>query len=215
MRIKVTKKKIKNIIIKINREGEILVSAPLNVSDSYIRKIIASKEEWIKSKLASVVNKKEKLERVNSGKVFNYLGKSYIVEVKRSELEYCELKDDRFLIYIKENSNQRREFLINRWIVENFYPKVVEMTKDIGKKIGYSANVIKFKDMKTRWGSCNSLTRSITYNHQLYQKSVDIIEYVVLHELSHIPYPHHQKSFWDFVERYMPDWKIRRKLLKE
>lgn len=215
MRIKVTKKKIKNIIIKINREGEILVSAPLNVSDSYIRKVIASKEEWIKSKLASVVSKKEKLERVNSGEIFNYLGKSYIVEVKRSELEYCELKDDRFLIYIKENSNQRREFLINRWIVENFYPKVVEMTKDIGKKIGYSANVIKFKDMKTRWGSCNSLTRSITYNHQLYQKSMDIIEYVVLHELSHIPYPHHQKSFWDFVERYMPDWKIRRKLLKE
>lgn len=215
MRIKVTKKKIKNIIIKINREGEILVSAPLNVSDSYIRKVIASKEEWIKSKLASVVSKKEKLERLNSGEVFNYLGKSYIVEVKRSEFEYCELKDDRFLIYIKENSNQRREFLINRWIVENFYPKVVEMTKDIGKKIGYSANVIKFKDMKTRWGSCNSLTRSITYNHQLYQKSMDIIEYVVLHELSHIPYPHHQKSFWDFVERYMPDWKIRRKLLKE
>lgn len=215
MRIKITKKKIKNIIIKINREGEILVSAPLNVSDSYIRKVIASKEEWIKSKLASVVSKKEQLERVNSGEVFNYLGKSYIVEVKRSELEYCELKDDRFLIYIKENSNQRREFLINRWIVENFYPKVVEMTKDIGKKIGYSANIIKFKDMKTRWGSCNSLTRSITYNHQLYQKSMDIIEYVVLHELSHIPYPHHQKSFWDFVERYMPDWKIRRKLLKE
>ena len=68
--------------------------------------------------------------------------------------------------------------------------------------------------MKTRWGSCNTLTRSITFNLQLYKKPLEVIDYVILHELAHIPYPHHQKEFWNFVEKYIPDWKKRRDLLK-
>ncbi|WP_291258722.1 M48 family metallopeptidase [Fusobacterium sp.] len=215
MKVRVTKKKIKNIIIKINDMGEVLVSAPLNVPNYYIEKVLKEKEEWIRERLELLTKRKKKIVQYDSGEIFSYLGKRYTIEIQHSTKEYCQLKNDKFIIYLKENSFEKRKTLINTWICDNFCPFMMELTMNISEKIGYTPEIVKFRDMKTRWGSCNSKNRSITYNYQLYKKSREIIEYVVLHELSHIPYPHHQKSFWDFVEKYMPDWKIRRKLLKE
>lgn len=215
MEIKITRKRIKNIIIRINEKGEVLISAPLKVPKYYIENLIREKESWIREKIALVQRRKEKINTYDEGERFFYLGRGYPIEIKKSSQEYCKLLEDKFIILLQENSLEKRKKLIDRWVCENFYPYIIDMTMKMGEKIGYSPKVIKFRDMKTRWGSCNTLKKSITYNHQLYKKPVEVVEYVVLHELSHIPYPHHQKSFWEFVEKYMPDWKNRRKLLKE
>lgn len=81
--------------------------------------------------------------------------------------------------------------------------------------IDYLPNEIRIRDMKSRWGSCISTRKIITYNLQLAFQPLPIIEYVVLHELAHIPYPNHQKEFWNFVEKFIPDWRERRKLLNK
>ena len=215
MNIKITRKKIKNIIIRINSEGEILISAPPKIPKSFIDSLLKKKEEWIKEKL-SLINERKKLEiKFNEGDKFFYLGFPYTIKINFSSFEKCELINDDFIITVQSNSFERRKNLITQWVCENFYPYVINRTMEIGEKIGYIPKTIKFRDMKTRWGSCNTATRSITYNHQLYKRSKDVIDYVILHELSHIPYPHHQREFWSFVEKYMPDWKDKRKKLKE
>lgn len=216
MEIKITRKKIKNIIIKVNERGEVLVSAPLRVPKYYIENLIKEKEEWIRKKIDFVKSKKEKVKSntFNDGEKFIYLGKEYLIEIKKSEEEYCKLENNKFLIYLQENNQEKRKALISKWVYENFNSYMLKKTLEIGKKIGYKPNAIKFREMKTRWGSCNSLTKSITYNYRLYDKPIEAVDYVILHELSHILYPHHQKSFWDFVGKYMPDWKKRRELLK-
>lgn len=215
MKIKITRKKMKNITIRINNEGEVLVSAPQRVPNSYIESLIKEKESWIKEKLALVEKRNKNQTTFNNKEIFYYLGVPYTIEIKNSVQERCELKERLFIIYLKENSLEKRKKLITQWIYNNFYPYIIDRTMEIGKNIGYTPKVIKFRDMKTRWGSCNTLTRSITFNHQLYKKSKEIIDYVILHELAHIPYPHHQKEFWDFVEKYIPDWKLKRKQLRE
>lgn len=215
MKIKITRKKMKNITIRINNEGEILVSAPQRVPNSYIENLIKEKESWIKEKLALVEKRNKNQTTFNNKEIFYYLGVPYTIEIKNSVQERCELKERVFIIYLKENSLEKRKKLITQWIYNNFYPYIIDRTMEIGENIGYTPKVIKFRDMKTRWGSCNTLTRSITFNHQLYKKSKEIIDYVILHELAHIPYPHHQKEFWDFVEKYIPDWKLKRKQLRE
>ncbi len=215
MEIKITRKRIKNIIIKVDEEGEVLISAPLKVPKSYIENLLKEKEEWIREKIALIQRRKERVSTYDAGEKFLYLGKEYLIEIKRDLQEGCQLLEDRFIISLKENSLEKRKRLIDNWICENFYPYVVELTMSLGEKIGYTPIKIRFRDMKTRWGSCNTMKKSITYNHQLYKKPIKAVEYVVLHELSHIPHPHHQREFWEFLERYMPDWKSRRKLLKE
>lgn len=215
MKIKITRKRMKNITIRINDNGEVLISAPQRVPNSYIENLIKEKESWIKEKIALVEERKKNQTTFNNGEKFYYLGVPYTIEIKNSTQERCEIKEKSFIVFLQENSFEKRKKLITQWLYNNFYPYLINRTMEIGEKIGYTPKVIKFRDMKTRWGSCNTLTRSITYNHQLYKKSVEVIDYVILHELAHIPFPHHQREFWDFVERYMPDWKERRKKLKE
>lgn len=203
----INRKKIKNIIIKIDDECKIKISLPFGVPNNYVEKIIEKREKWI----LEIISQKKKIKN-NFDENFIYLGKSYQIQINNSMEEFCQLKNGKFYINIQKNSFENRKKLIDKWIYENFYDLMIELTMTIGEKIGYTPIKIKFRDMKTRWGSCNSMKKSITYNHQLYKKSIYFIEYVVLHELAHIPYPHHQKTFWEFIEKIMPDWKERKKL---
>lgn len=213
MNIVITKKKIKNIIIKIKPNGEVHISAPLRVSEKYLKELIEKKREWIEKKLLLVTQNKKT--SFDSGESFVYLGFKYPIEVKLSDKEYCFLSKEKFSIYLKENTLVNRKKLVDRWIRENFYSYMIKRTMELGKVMGYTPTQIKFRDMKTRWGSCNTLTRSITFNHQLYKKQLEVVDYVIIHELAHIPFPHHQKEFWNFVENFMPNWKEVRKKLKE
>ncbi len=71
------------------------------------------------------------------------------------------------------------------------------------------------RDMTSRWGVCHIQKRQITLAQRLALKPMAAVEYVVLHEYCHFVHPDHQKEFWALVERFMPDWKARRALLKE
>ena len=69
--------------------------------------------------------------------------------------------------------------------------------------------------MKTRWGVCNRRDNVITLNTELLKKDIDLIDYVIIHELCHFYEANHSKKFWDLVSIYYPDYKNARKRLKE
>lgn len=73
---------------------------------------------------------------------------------------------------------------------------------------------IKLKYMKTRWGSCSKL-RNINLSVKLFFVPIDLMEYVVVHELAHLIEMNHSKRFWKLVEKVMPDYKEKRKMLKK
>ena len=67
--------------------------------------------------------------------------------------------------------------------------------------------------MKTKWGICTPSKNEITFNLNLIKTPLECIEYVVLHELSHFKHPNHSRNFHNFVTRFMPNWKERKKIL--
>ena len=71
------------------------------------------------------------------------------------------------------------------------------------------------RKMATRWGSCNSRKGYINLSLNLIEKAPELVEYVVLHELTHLIYPHHQKSFYDFIAGLIPDFRSREKWLNK
>lgn len=73
---------------------------------------------------------------------------------------------------------------------------------------------IVIRNSKTRWGSCNHKKGYINLSLRLIEKPLSAVRYVVLHELTHLLYPHHQKSFYDFIEKNMPDYKKQEQILK-
>mgnify|MGYP003300122201 FL=1 len=74
---------------------------------------------------------------------------------------------------------------------------------------------LKIRRMKTRWGVCNTKKHSITLNLELYRYDLECLDYVVIHELSHLIEGNHSKKFWSIVEKYCPNYKEIKKKLKE
>lgn len=216
IKVEITRKKIKNIILKITPDGRVLISAPTRVPQSYLEEFIKSKEDWIVKKLEEAKNRKKKEINYKSGEEIIYLGKKYYLEVINSYTEKIVIQDEKIYIYcLKNSTTEDRERIFKNWLKVELGTILKDLTYKIGKMIGYIPNEIRIRDMKSRWGSCISARKVITYNLQLAFQPLPLIEYVVLHELAHIPYPNHQKEFWNFVEKFIPDWKERRKLLNK
>lgn len=216
IKVEITRKKIKNIILKVTPDGRVLISAPTRVPQSYLKEFIKTKEDWIVKKLEEAKNRNKKELNYESDEEIIYLGKKYYLEVINSYNEKVFIQDEKIYIYCLENSTtEDRERIFKTWLKVELEIILKALTYKIGKMIGYLPNEIRIRDMKSRWGSCISTRKVITYNLQLAFQPLPLIEYVVLHELAHIPYPNHQKEFWNFVETFIPDWKERRKLLNK
>lgn len=216
MKIIITRKKIKNLILKINDNSEILISAPYYVSEAYINNFIKSKEDWIKKQLEVIKNKNNNNNlNYTNGEKFIFLGKKYNLISEMSLVSKCFIQNDNFYILSPDNFFNTKHKIVQDFIIENLDFIFSDICSKVSQKVGLFPNSIKIRDMKSRWGSCNIKTKNITLNYRLYLKPIEAIEYVILHEICHLLYPHHQKSFWDFVAKFMPDYKIRKKILNK
>lgn len=101
---------------------------------------------------------------------------------------------------ISELKNQAREIL----------PK---LTEKYAKIMGVSYGTVKITSAQKRFGSC-SAKKNICFSYILMQYPIEAIEYVVVHELAHTVHHDHSKAFYALIEKYMPDYKQREKLLK-
>ena len=83
------------------------------------------------------------------------------------------------------------------------------------EKYGIKYPVIKFRKMKTRWGSCHTVKGILTFNTQLIYAPIECVEYVVWHEFTHFSQANHSDKFYKELEKIYPDWRASRKKLKE
>ena len=74
--------------------------------------------------------------------------------------------------------------------------------------------ILKIRSMKSRWGVYNRINHTITLNSKLIEYDYDKIDYVIIHELSHIKHFNHSKDFWDLVSKYCNNYKNIRKEMK-
>lgn len=90
---------------------------------------------------------------------------------------------------------------------------LIPLTEHYAKIMGLKYGRITITGAKTRYGSCSS-KGNISYSYYLMNKDFECLEYVVVHELSHLVYMNHSKEFYRLIERYLPDYRERRKKLK-
>ena len=110
----------------------------------------------------------------------------------------------------KGDKLSQAQMLVFQNMVDDVYMRFQKRWKD---KIPYPK--VKLRYMTSRWGSCQPDRGKITLNSRLIDAPEGCLEYIVVHEFAHFIETNHSKAFWDVVEEFLPDWKERRKLLRE
>ena len=214
--IKVIKKDIKNITLKVKPSCEVILTTPLIIDDEHINYILKKRKGWINKKIEFYKsNNKPQIKEYISGENFKYLGKNYRLKVIQSDKEDVKLQRGYIQIFIKNKNNlQMKKKLLNEWYLlkaENYFKKIIAKYSNI---LNVDIQNVRIRQMKTRWGSCNSVKSYINLNSELIKKPSFCIEYVIFHELSHLIHPNHSKDFYNYLNTYMPDWKKRKERLE-
>ena len=209
----VTKKKIKNFIIRIYPDLRIAVSVPLHATNKDIENFIQSKKEWIETTLKKIKIAKENKNNLKEN-IIKILGKEREKKIIESDLERIRLTDTSIYIYLKNINNAEIEKKLFEWEFEELKNILEENLEKYTKLLNTNINYYQIKKLSSAWGIYHKKENYISFNFDLIEKDIECIEYVVLHELCHIFYMNHQKNFWTLLEKYMPDYKIRRKKLK-
>ena len=209
----VTKKKIKNFIIRIYPDLRIAVSVPLHATNKDIENFIQSKKEWIETTLKKIKIAKENKNNLKEN-IIKILGKEREKKIIESDLERIRLTDTSIYIYSKNIDTLEIEKKLFEWEFEELKNILEENLEKYTKLLNTNINYYQIKKLSSAWGIYHKKENYISFNFDLIEKDIECIEYVVLHELCHIFYMNHQKNFWTLVEKYMPDYKLRRKNLE-
>lgn len=213
-KIKITKierSKRKTIALLINSDSTLTVRAPLLASQSYIDNLINKKQSWINKKVKEIqASPKPVIKEYVNGEGFLYLGKSYRLKIvtNRSSIH---LND--YLYYPKsKNANIREEIL--KWYKQQALKKITSRTIWYSKKMGVKFSSLRLSNAEKRWGSCGK-NNALSYNWKLIMTPLKILDYVIVHELTHIEEKNHSKKFWNRVKIVILDYEESRNWLVE
>lgn len=218
--VKIIRKEIKNVHLKVFRSLEVVLSVPMQVPQEWIEAFLSKRRNWIdaqitKYKCAEGVNTSED---IKNGTSVQILGKDLRVVFCESPKMYIELDEKNITIFLKDVSDiSSAQKLFLKWWKKNaeetFQNELDILYNRIFKKYQIDKPEMHVRKMKTLWGSCTPSKSKVTFNTYLYKANVRCIQYVVLHELTHLLYPNHSKPFYDFLTVHMPDWQERKKQL--
>lgn len=199
-------------------EGRVGVSAPLLMSDAAIRAYIADKLPWIR-RHRERFRSAERLSARNmeSGETVFWLGRPYRLEVReRGRGIGARLSGpDTLELYAPLGADaDRRRTILDGWYRERLKELIPPLLSKWEAEIGVKTSDWGVKRMKTRWGTCNVRARRIWLNLELAKRPAECLEYVIVHELTHLLERSHDKRFKGLLDRFLPDWRRRRDTLK-
>ena len=215
--IEITRKKIKNIYLKIKTpEGKVTISAPRKVNDDFILQFVNAKLDWIKNQQSKLKNlsRIKQIYLIKSGEIYKLWGNAYTLNIIDSNLNKIELEDNVLNFYVqKELSKEKKKNLIKDWYKKQLTLILFRLIPKWEKFMDVDLNSWTIRHMKTRWGSCNHTKKKITINLSLVQRPIKYLEYIIVHELAHLKIRNHKKEFWYLVTNYISDAKTLRKEL--
>lgn len=218
IKVLIIRKKRKTISIKVSEDCKIVVSAPLFISDGRIKEILMEKDAWILENLRVMEDRKKEVKDFKEGIL--YLGNRYKLNLHRIKFKASKIIFDKesFNIYIPETNDDRQSYELIKDVMTKWYRDKAEVifrqrADYYAGRLEVSVNRISVKDQKSRWGSCSSMG-NINLNYRLIMAPMEIIDYVIVHELCHLVYMNHSKEFWKLVEDFCPRYKEYKEWLK-
>ena len=202
----------KTVALIVTPEGHLEVRAPQRVSRDQIEDIVAQKANWIlknleRSRKASAAVNTRKL--VEGARIW-YLGASHPLHVSEHSTARVQFSTS---FYLPKSALPKATDLLTAWYKNQARHLLTERTAYYARQFGLKYRSIRITSARTRWGSCSRLN-ALSFTWRLVMAPLEIIDYIVIHELAHILQKNHSRAFWEQVERMLPDYRSRRAWLK-
>lgn len=195
--------------ITVDRDGELVISAPPDVDEARLCQFVEEKRFWIYTKLAE----KDRLQRCVptkefvDGEGFLYLGRSHRLKLVDDQNVPLKLANGRFLLRRSDIATGRELFI--RWYSEHARVWLSGKVDEYQSRMEVAPAGVKVQDLGYRWGSCGK-GDWLYFHWKTILLPPRIAEYVVVHEIAHLHESHHTPEFWLRVERAMPDYAQRK-----
>jgi predicted metal-dependent hydrolase len=194
----------------------LVVTAPRHAGPAFIESFIEQKQDWIRRKMDVYLAAVKAVPReIKDGATTEYLGKELTIKVENNPGKPAMVRlDKNRLVINKDHSAEELKTMIEGWY--KFQVNVIfkDRLEFWSREMKIEFCSYKTRGQRTRWGSC-SRNGHLSFNWKLVKTPAEIIDYVIIHELAHLKQMNHSPRFWALVEKYCPDFKIRRKWLHD
>jgi len=217
--ILVTRKEIKNVHLSVHPpDGRLTLSAPSATELDVVRAYAISRLGWIRQQQAKFTEQARENPREYIERESHYVwGRRYLMSVEYEEKKpSVRLDHKRINLTVRPGSSQeKRGQVLHEWHKDLLHKAIPPIIKTWQKKLDVQVSAYFLQRMKTKWGSCNHRAGSIRLNTELVKKPLDLLEYVVVHEIVHLIEPTHNDRFFTILELHYPTWRDARAELNE
>jgi predicted metal-dependent hydrolase len=203
----------KRMCIRVDRRG-ISVLSPVNEEVETIRNFISDNNTWILNKTKFYAKLNNKLEHgpLQKDEII-YLGTKYKIKFVKDSFQYSVFSENlkKITFHVKDRRTGKRNIV--NWYREQTKKLLDSKVPFLGKKLSITYGKVRIKSLKSKWGTC-SKEGNLNFNLLLSALPINVIDYIIIHELFHLVEFNHSDHFWKLVEHAFPSYKDCRNWLK-
>ena len=213
--VDIVRKDIKNLHVGVYPpNGRVRVAAPHRLDNDAIRRAIITRLRWIRRHQAQFKRQKRQSNReLVTGESHYFQGRRYRLNVIDHDGPATVTLRNKTTMDLRVRSGTdrtKRESILHAWYRDRLREQIPILLATWEPRLGITINEVRIKKMKTRWGSCNAEAKRIWLNLELAKKPSASLEYILVHEMTHLLHRHHDEAFRARLDQLMPNWELRR-----
>lgn len=202
--------------LQVKSDGQVTVVIPRLGTERFVNRFLESHTDWLKKTHSRA---REKMAQhpprgFNNGSIFYYLGEAWPLVIRPAQGRRGMVKFSGGYMVAHVPSGKTTKSVIEDFYKQKASEAIYDRLEFWNEHYGFSFNRVTFRNQKSRWGSC-SAQRNLNFNWRLVMAPIEVIDYVVVHELCHLAQMNHSARFWALVAETIPDFKERKKWLKQ
>lgn len=215
--IEVIRRRTKKLILAVKPDGTVKLTAPARVSKAMLTEFAQKNTDWIKGRLSSLDSRSYRAPlKLESGERLTIWGEEYTLSIVTGNSYSARICESIVVLSAPDRADNKR---LEQAITELYRGLLKEEAAVLVPKweriTGLYCSSWQTKNMKTRWGTCNSDAGRIWLSIGLVAYPKECLEYVILHELTHLKHKNHGADFKAQLDNHMPNWREIKKTLRQ
>ena len=205
--------------IIIERDGSVLVRAPMTASDEQLATLVESKQLAIYEGLTEwqELNATRVTREYKNGECFLYLGRSHRLQCVDNQNEALQLNQGRFTLrndLVKQGDVTEAKKAFQNFYTSKGIKRIQQRVEYYSPKVGVSASSVEVKELGLKWASCSS-SGKLSFHWKCVMAPQSVIDYIIVHELCHIHHHNHTNAFWNEVDKVMSNYRDQKDWLRK